>query len=301
MTQLTPSDRHTPVLLNEVLDLLKPERGGVFVDGTLGMGGHTEAGLARAKQAGAKVTWYGVDRDPFALDMAEERLGDVVTYRQGNFADLGKLRAKGLLEQADGILLDLGVSSYQLDTPQRGFSFLRDGPLDMRMNPDQGVTAQSVVNTWPLDRLEQAIRDYGEERYARQIVQAIGEARKKATIRTTHELAELIRAAVPGKAKFGPRHPATRTFQAIRMVVNEELESVDGGISAALELLAPGGVLVVITFHSLEDRLVKRRFKAAGEEFTVLTKRPLVASDEELRENVRSRSAKLRAIQRKAC
>lgn len=300
MTQQTPSDRHTPVLLNEVLEFLQPERGGVFIDGTLGMGGHTEAGLARAQQAGAKVKWYGIDRDPFALDMAEERLGDAVTYRQGNFADLVKLRAKGHLEQADGILLDLGVSSYQLDTPQRGFSFLRDGPLDMRMDPDQGVTAQSVVNTWPLDRLEHVIRDYGEERYARQIVHAIGEARKKATIRTTHELAELIRQAVPGKAKFGPRHPATRTFQAIRMAVNEELESVDAGITAALDLLAPGGVLVILTFHSLEDRLVKRRFRAAGGRFTILTKRPLVATDEEVRSNVRSRSAKLRAIRREA-
>jgi 16S rRNA (cytosine1402-N4)-methyltransferase len=289
---------HTPVLLNETLDLLQPERGGVFVDGTLGMGGHS-AGLL--ERAAGKMRIIGIDQDPYALEFAEEKLGDSIEYLEGNFAELLNLRKKGLLEAADGILLDIGVSSYQLDTPERGFSFQHDGPLDMRMNQDQGLTSGAIINTWPEFKLAQLFEKYGEERLAKKIARAIVDERKKGKIQRTGELAEIIIRQYHPPARHKKPHPATRVFQALRIEVNRELESLEKGIEAALELLAPGGILAIITFHSLEDRIVKYRFRdaAATEEYEILTKKPIVAGRPEQIANPRSRSAKLRGIRRR--
>jgi 16S rRNA (cytosine1402-N4)-methyltransferase len=291
---------HLPVLLTETLDLLQPERGGVFVDGTLGLGGHAEALLNRAEGAGATVRLIGIDKDPYALELAEERLGERVQYLQGTFAEIERLRTKKIIQAADGILLDIGVSSYQIDTPERGFSFQQEGPLDMRMDQDGGVTAKSIIASWPERRLAQLFTDYGEERLAAKIAAAIVAERKVRPITTTTQLAALISAQYHPSQRYKRPHPATRVFQALRIEVNQELPELETAIPQALALLAPGGVLAVITFHSLEDRIVKYAFRAAAEspEFTLLTKKPIMPGRVEQVANPRSRSAKLRGIQR---
>ena len=307
---------HIPVLLGQVLELLKPERGGLFVDGTLGGGGHAEAVLERLKSGSRLI---GIDRDPAAIAAASQRLqsfGDRFTAVRGNFFDCREILSSMDIFQADGILFDLGVSSYQLDTPERGFSYHEDAPLDMRMDPDAALDAYSVVNGYSFEELARVIREYGEERFASRIASRIVKLRERAPIKTTTELAAIIKEAIPAANRREGPHPARRTFQALRIEVNGELSGLAAAIRGAHDLLAPGGRLAVITFHSLEDRIVKLAFRdfespcvcdpkapvcTCGRKSTarVLTKKPVVADEMELNDNPRSRSAKLRAIEKR--
>jgi 16S rRNA (cytosine1402-N4)-methyltransferase len=291
---------HTPVMLDEVLQCLRPRAGGLYVDATTGLGGHSAAIL---DAAGADARLIAVDQDPGALELAQERLkpyGSSVTFVEANFADLDDVFEVVGETDADGILMDIGMSSYQIEHSGRGFSFTRDEPLDMRMNPETERTAADVVNRYREEELEKVIREYGEERWARRIARAVVEQRRDQPLKTSRQLATLVEKAIPGSAR-GRRHPATRTFQALRICVNDELGSLTRGLDRALDRLRPGGTLCVISFHSLEDRIVKRRFRAAaaGQDgaYELLTKRPLTAEDEVL-DNPRARSAKLRAIRR---
>ncbi|MCX7750005.1 MAG: 16S rRNA (cytosine(1402)-N(4))-methyltransferase RsmH [Candidatus Bipolaricaulota bacterium] len=286
----TPKARvHAPVLVDEVVGLLDPRPGKLFLDATVGTGGHAEALLAR----GAQVV--GVDQDPQALALAQDRLapfGEQATLVRGNFRDLPTLLAPLRLPPLDGILFDLGVSSLQLASPERGFSFSADGPLDMRMDPDAPTTAADLVNHLPERELARILLEYGEERYARRIARAIVRARP---LRTTEELAALVaRLYPPGRHRI---HPATRTFQALRIAVNDELAALEEALPGSRALLRPGGVLAVIAFHSLEDRIVKRflREESLAGRLEVLTKKPVVPTAEEISRNPRARSAKLRA------
>ncbi|ACO45742.1 16S rRNA (cytosine(1402)-N(4))-methyltransferase RsmH [Deinococcus deserti] len=279
---------HTSVLSAEVLEALAPTPGKTIVDGTLGGAGHTRLLL----EAGAHV--YGIDQDPFALDRAREAGLPNLTVLQGNYRDMVSLLEQAGVSQVDGILLDIGVSSFQLDDAGRGFSYHTEAPLDMRMS-QSGESAADVVNTYEEEDLAAIIYEYGEDRLSRRIARAIGQARQKAPIETTVQLAEIVKRAYPGFSKG--IHPARRTFQALRIHVNDELGALRDGLQAAETLLRPGGRLAVISFHSLEDRIVKR-FLLGSEVLQPLTKRPVVASDEEQAINPRSRSAKLRAAER---
>jgi len=297
--------RHTPVLLNEVVAGLAPRTGGRYVDGTLGGGGHALAILAASSPAGRLL---GIDADPSALAAAAARLaiyGERSTLVHGNFRDLARLARECDFAPIDGLLLDLGVSSHQLDTPERGFSFANDAPLDMRLDPTRGMTAADLLNETPERELADLIYRYGEEHGSRRIARFIAEARHKRPIATTGELADLVARALGGR--HGKIHPATRTFQALRIAVNHELESLEVVLPQAVELLAPGGRIAVISFHSLEDRIVKLFFRAesgyggAGEaRLQIITKKPIEASATEARINPRSRSAKLRIAERRS-
>jgi 16S rRNA (cytosine1402-N4)-methyltransferase len=294
---------HLPVLLREVVASLAPHSGGRYVDGTVGGGGHAAAILEASAPDGRLL---GIDADPAALVAAAARLaafGDRATLIHGNFREIGRLARERGFTQIDGLLLDLGVSSHQLDTPERGFSFAADAALDMRLDPTGGETAASLVNELPEGELADLIYRYGEERGSRRIARVIAEARRKRAIATTNELAELVARALGGR--HGKIHPATRTFQALRIAVNHELESLEAALPQAVELLAPGGRMAVIAFHSLEDRIVKLFFRnwsgyGGGREpdIHILTKKPIEASLEEARANPRSRSAKLRIAER---
>jgi len=308
---------HYSVMAAEVLQYLTPRAGGVYLDGTLGGGGHSELIL---EASGPNGVVYGIDRDPAALAAAGKRLerfGERFRPLQGSFGDLASLLAGRGVTAIDGLVLDLGVSSPQLDRAERGFSFRAEGPLDMRMDPTQGETAADLVNSLSERELEQAIKEYGEERWARKIAQRIVTARQEQPLTTTQQLAELVERTIPRKFQEDRIHPATRTFQALRILVNGELEQVEQGLQAGIGLLRPGGRLVVISFHSLEDRIVKQRLRDAatgcrcprqlpqcvcGQKplLRVLTGRPVMAGDIELAENSRSRSAKLRAAERLA-
>jgi len=298
---------HHPVLLAPVLTALQPRPGGVYVDGTVGYGGHTEALLDRS---GPDGTVLGIDRDPMALAESEARLtrfGQRLQLRRGRASEMGSLLESSGLAEPDGILLDLGVSSPQLDRSHRGFSFQQEGPLDMRMDPDGPETAADLVNLLDLDALTDIIRRYGEERQARRIALAIVEARPLAT---TTELARVISDAVGGRR--GKRtHPATKTFQALRIAVNEELTEVEAAVAAALTVVGVGGRVAVIAFHSLEDRLVKRAFRdAVGTSrprdaygnpvgtvaFKAITRKPLKGEAHD--PHPRARSARLRVVER---
>lgn len=306
---------HIPILRETVVSLLNPRRGGVFVDGTLGGGGHAEAVLERLPEGGRL---YGIDRDGAAIAAASARLarfGEVFTAIRGNFFDMKRLLAAQGVTEVDGILLDLGVSSHQLDTPQRGFSYHEDAPLDMRMDPSAPLSAYDVVNGYPAEELARIIREYGEERYASRVANAIVREREKAPLNSTVRLAEIVKLALPAPARREAQHPARRTFQALRIEVNSELEGLSAALNDAHDLLRSGGVLAVITFHSLEDRIAKQAFKTFEHPCTcdphapvctcgktptakVLTKKPIVADEAELQQNPRARSAKLRAIQK---
>jgi 16S rRNA (cytosine1402-N4)-methyltransferase len=299
----------------EVLQYLKPHRGGIYLDGTLGGGGHARLILEASAPDGLLV---GLDRDAVALAAARANLADFgtrVILQQGNFAEMGAhldlLGLKGL----DGILLDLGVSSHQLDTPARGFSFREEGQLDMRMNPDEGDSAATVIATADTEELKRIFRDYGEERWAGKIAREIVSTREHRPIVTTLQLAELVSRVVPGGRVPQRIHPATRVFQALRIHVNGELESLRTGLEAAWQRLNPGGRLVVISFHSLEDRIVKQAFRAlatgcicpprfavcvCGQQpaVEVLTRKAVRAADNEIQDNPRARSAVLRAIEK---
>jgi 16S rRNA (cytosine1402-N4)-methyltransferase len=300
---LSSQFKHVSVLLSEVISGLAPRGGGRYLDGTLGGGGHALAILAASSPDGRLL---GIDADPAALAAAGARLApyaDRVVLAHGNFRDLGQLAGEHGFAPLDGILLDLGVSSHQLDTPERGFSFTSDAPLDMRLDPTGGTTAADLVNETPESDLADMIFGYGEERGSRRIARFIAEARRKRPIATTGELAELVAHALGGR--HGKIHPATRTFQALRIAVNRELESLEAALPQAVELLAPGGRIAVIAFHSLEDRIVKQFFRAESgyggvgvARLQIVTKKPIEASESEARANPRSRSAKLRIAER---
>lgn len=292
--------QHTSVLMDEAITLLEPQRGGVFVDGTLGGGGHAAAVLGLAPQSSRLI---GIELDPAAIAAADAVLAPYAPRYQivrGNYADIaGICRRAGVTEVA-GILLDIGVSSHQLDTPERGFSFKYPAALDMRLDPNAPVDAAQIVNTYSEVDLADVIFRYGEERASRRIAKLIVAQRKRAPLTTTTELADLVAQALGGKR--GKIHPATRTFQALRIAVNGELDVLTTVIPAALDMLAPGGRLVIISFHSLEDRIVKHAFRdvcaqSLVRRYRLLTKHPLTASDAELAGNPRSRSAKMRAIE----
>jgi 16S rRNA (cytosine1402-N4)-methyltransferase len=291
---------HEPVLTAEAMALLAPERGGLFVDCTVGLGGHTQALL----EGGASKV-LGLDRDRDALRLAGERLtafGDRVELVHADYRDLPRVLDERRVAGVAGALADLGVSSMQLDAEGRGFSFRRDEPLDMRMDQSQGPTAADLLRQAGEEELANVIFEHGEERYSRRIARAIVNARGTTAIATTGQLAQLVRRAVPHRG-YQRIDPATRTFQALRIWVNRELEQLDEFLANACSRLLAGARLVVITFHSLEDRIVKHAFRALAQgraALQVLTKRPIVPGDAEIERNPRARSAKLRAIERLA-
>jgi 16S rRNA (cytosine1402-N4)-methyltransferase len=286
---------HQPVLLAEVLAHLAPRPGGVYVDATVGGGGHAEAILQASGPDGVLV---GIDQDQAALAAAAERLAPYesrVRLLHGNFADLDALLGD---LRADGILFDVGVSSAQLDDPRRGFAYRSDAPLDMRMDRERPTTAYHLVNGLDRGELTDILRRYGEERWAARIADFIVRARRREPIATTGQLVDIVRAAVPARARRGPDHPARRTFQALRIAVNGELDALTAGLRAAVGHLRSGGRLVVIAFHSLEDRIVKQTLRALAAEggCTLLTRKPVRPGPDEVAANPRSRSARLRAL-----
>ena len=305
---------HVSVLLEECIEGLGIKPDGIYVDGTLGGAGHSSR-IAAELSTGRLI---GIDRDPVALKAAEKRLepwADRVTLVHSNFCEIASVLDNLGIEAVDGILLDLGVSSPQLDDGQRGFSYMADAPLDLRMNNEDVLTADTVVNTWSYEDLKRILYDYGEERYAPQIASHICRRRETAPIRTTLELVDVIRSAMPPAALREKQHPAKRTFQAIRIAVNDELGSVEKVMADAIPRLAPGGRLAVITFHSLEDRIVKTAMANASRGCTcppsfpvcvcgkkpqvkLISRKPIVSGDEELERNPRARSAKLRICEK---
>lgn len=305
---------HVSVLLDECLSGLNIKPDGIYVDGTLGGAGHSSQ-IAKRLTTGKLI---GIDRDPVALAAAEERLApysDRVTLVHSNFSQIDRVLADLDIPGVDGILLDLGVSSPQLDDGSRGFSYMADAPLDMRMDGGEWLTAYEVVNTWPEDELRRILYEYGEERYAPQIAGAICRRRAAVPIETTLELVDVIRSAMPAQALREKQHPAKRSFQAIRIAVNDELGAVQQVMEAAIPKLNPGGRLAVITFHSLEDRIVKTAMAAAAKGCTcpphfpvcvcgkkpqvkLINKKPIISGEEELGRNSRARSAKLRVCEK---
>ena len=305
---------HVSVLLEECIEGLDIKPDGIYVDGTLGGAGHSSRIAARLT-TGRHI---GIDRDPVALRVAKERLSpweDRVTLVHSNFCEIKKVLDDLDIDGVDGILLDLGVSSPQLDEVERGFSYMADAPLDMRMNNEDSLSAYTVVNTWSYDELKRILYDYGEERYAPKIAAAICSHREQKPIETTLELVDIIRGAMPAAALREKQHPAKRSFQAIRIAVNDELNSVAKVMEDAIPKLNPGGRLAVITFHSLEDRIVKNAMANASKGCTcppnfpvcvcgkkpqvkVITRKPIVSGEEELERNPRARSAKLRICEK---
>lgn len=303
---------HIPVLLEECLQGLAIRPDGIYVDGTAGGAGHSSQ-IARRLTTGHLLA---LDKDPDALKIAAQRLSEypAATVHQSDFADMAAVLQREGIDQVDGILLDLGVSSHQLDTPERGFSYSVDAPLDMRMS-QSGLSAADVVNTWPVEELTRILREYGEERFAPRIARNIAEARQQAPLSTTGQLVDIIYASIPAKARAEGGHPAKRTFQAIRIAVNGELDSLRRCLDTAFDRLAPGGRFVIITFHSLEDRIVKQSFAGYCKGCTcppdfpvcvcgnkprakLITRKPIVATPQELERNRRSKSAKLRIIEK---
>ena len=305
---------HVSVLLEECIDGLNIKPDGIYVDGTLGGAGHSSQ-IAKRLTTGRLI---GIDRDPVALKAAGERLApyaDRVTLVHSNFCEIAKVLRDLGIDGVDGILLDLGVSSPQLDDAERGFSYMNDAPLDMRMNGEDALSAYEVVNTWSYEELRRILFDYGEERYAPRIADAICRRREEKPIRTTLELVDIIRSAMPAAALREKQHPAKRSFQAIRIAVNDELGSVETVMRDAIPCLNPGGRLAIITFHSLEDRIVKNGMAEAAKGCTcppsfpvcvcgkkpkvkLISRKPIVSGDEELERNPRARSAKLRICEK---
>jgi 16S rRNA (cytosine1402-N4)-methyltransferase len=313
--------RHLPVMVDRCIGLLRPRPDGVYLDATIGLGGHSER-ILQASAPGGRV--IGLDRDPAALALARERLawaGERLVTVAASFADLAEVTAELGVERLDGVLYDLGVSSLQLDEPERGFSYRVDAPLDMRMDTSGGITAAEVLATYPRAELTRVFRVYGEERFASRIARFVDDARRRAPIRTTGELVDLIKAAIPAAARRTGPHPARRVFQALRIEVNSELTALADSLPQAIELLAPGGRVVVLSYHSLEDRIAKRTFVAAatGREeglphlappvpergrsllaprIAILTRRPETPGADEVAANPRAESAKLRAAEK---
>ena len=303
---------HIPVLLHETLEYLNLTPDGIYVDGTMGGGGHSIEILKRIASTGKLI---GIDRDPAAIIATSERLvdySDSFTAVHGNFADIQEILSNLNIENIDGMMMDLGVSSHQLDAKERGFTFHEDVALDMRMDTTQRFSAYEVVNGYSADELTRIIRDYGEERWAKRIAQFVVDNRP---INSTGRLVEVIKMAVPVAARRDGPHPARRTFQAIRIEVNQELGLLEGAVREAVSVLKPGGRLCIITFHSLEDRIVKNTFRSLKQPCTcpptspicicgkkpvveIITRKPIIPSDEEIEANPRSRSAKLRVCEK---
>ena len=306
--------KHVSVLLHECIENLNIRPDGLYVDGTLGLGGHSEA-IASRLDGGRLIA---IDRDDTAIARASKRLeryGDRITYIHGNFSEAAAILDGLGIEGVDGMLFDLGVSSPQLDEAQRGFSYMQDAPLDMRMDRSCGITAGEVVNTWDEVRLSRILWDYGEERYARRIAAAIVRRRETAPLNSTLELVDVIRSAMPAAALREKQHPAKRSFQAIRIAVNDELGAIASMLDTAPDKLLPGGRLCVISFHSLEDRIVKSGINARENGCTCpreapvctcgfvrtlrsVSRKPILPSEEEIARNPRARSAKLRVAER---
>lgn len=304
---------HVSVMVQAVIDHLVTEKGGVYLDCTVGMGGHAAKILEKTSPNGRLI---GMDVDLHALALAEENLKEYdgrFSLIHGNYADLyERLDQQGVC-RVDGLIMDLGVSSLQLDTPERGFSFMHDGPLDMRMDQTTGEPVSCVLNRWGISELAEIFREYGEERWAKRIAAGIIEARKKAPLKTTRQLAEIIEKSIP--RSLGRKHPATRTFQSLRIYRNSELENLRRGLDQAIAVLRSGGRICVISFHSLEDRIVKHKFRTlergcvcpprtpiciCGRKpvLKILTKRPVTPQESEININPRSRSAKLRVAEK---
>ena len=308
--------KHTSVLFDECMEGLNIRPDGVYVDGTLGGGGHSEGICRRLGEQGLLI---GIDRDRDALNAAEKRLSDYTcrkVFVQSNYSDIKDVLAELEIESIDGALLDLGVSSFQLDNPERGFSYMQEAPLDMRMSQDDDFTAYDVVNTYDADELKNVIHKYGEERWASRIADFVVKARKDKPIETTGQLVDIIKAAIPASARRDGPHPAKRTFQAIRIEVNDELGQLERAVDEFCDVLAPGGRLCIITFHSLEDRIVKdiinRRINpcTCPKEFPVCvcgkirdikkkSNKPIAPTAAEIERNPRARSAKLRIAEKK--
>lgn len=306
---------HVPVLLDEAMGYLNPKSGGIYIDGTLGLGGHTSEVLKRSYPDGRVI---GIDRDTEALKIASVRLqefGDRVDLMHGNFSEMGRIAEELGIKEVDGILLDIGVSSLQIDTDIRGFSFLRDAPLDMRMDTTGGITTADIVNNYSVEELQEILWKFGEEGYARRIVREIIKSREIAMIATTRELAQIVERSIPRKDWPREIHPATKTFQALRIAVNDELGSLERGLDDGIGLLKAGGRFCVISFHSLEDRIVKNRFRnwetpcicppslpicgcGKVKVARVLTKKAIKAAEDEIRANPRARSARLRVAEK---
>ncbi len=307
--------KHTSVLLHETVDGLNVRPDGIYVDGTLGGGGHAFEVCSRL---GDKGRFIGIDQDADAIEAAGKRLegfGEKVTIIRSNYRDMKPLLQKEGIDKVDGIVIDLGVSSYQLDTAERGFSYRADAPLDMRMDQRQKRTARDIVNGYSEAELYRVIRDYGEDKFAKNIAKHIAAEREKAPIETTEQLNEIIRHAIPMKIQKTSGHPSKRTFQAIRIELNGELDVLRDSLDDMIDLLNPGGRICIITFHSLEDRIVKSAFRKNENPCTcpshfpvcvcgkvskgrVVTRKPILPSAEEMEENSRSKSAKLRIFER---
>ena len=287
---------HIPIMAPEIAELLLTNPDGIYMDGTLGLGGHTRFFLGKLS---ARARIYGFDKDPQALQMAVERTNDArLIACHASYTQLGTVLAEHHVSTLDGALFDLGLSSYQLDDPTRGFSLLRDGPLDMRFDTTQTLTAADMVNTWSMDELERIFRDYGEVHRATQVAHAILTARKETPIKTTFQLKQLTEKALgPQRGRI---HPATQIFQALRIACNHELENVEKLTDVVAPLIKSGGRVAVLTFHSLEDRLMKNQFKAlaATGKWKLVNKHALAPSYQEVRQNRRARSAKLRVIEK---
>lgn len=307
---------HAPVMPDECISNLDIKEDGIYVDGTIGGGGHSSLICSRLSEKG---TLIGIDRDMDALDASRKRLSEFKCTKhfvQSNYSGIKRVLEELGISGIDGALLDLGVSSFQLDNPERGFSYMNDAPLDMRMDQNSGFTAGDVVNTYSEKELAKIIRDYGEERWATRIAAFVVRARKEKNIETTGELVQIIKNAIPASARRDGPHPAKRTFQAIRIEVNDELGQLKRAVADFIDVLAPGGRLAIITFHSLEDRIVKEAFNKRANPCTCppelpvcvcgkvadvkkITKKPVTPGDEETETNPRSRSAKLRVLEKK--
>ncbi len=306
---------HIPVLFEETIANLNIRPSGIYIDGTLGGAGHSYEIAKRLTEGGRLV---GIDQDEDAIQAATAHLSpfaDRVTIVHDNYEHIPEIAERLGIREADGILLDIGVSSYQLDNPERGFSYNEDEPLDMRMDQENPVSAKTIVNTWSAEELARILKDYGEERYAGRIAENIAKAREQHPLETTGELVAIIRSSIPMKMQEKYGNPCKRTFQAIRIACNRELDVLQDSIDSLIDLLAPGGRLCIITFHSLEDRIVKNAFRrnenpcTCPPEFpvcvcgkkskgTVITKKPITASEEELAANKRAASAKLRVFEK---
>ena len=307
--------KHTSVLLEETIENLRVKPDGIYIDGTLGGGGHS---YEVASKLGEKGKLIGIDQDEDAIRAAGERLGKFgskVVIIRDNYCNIKNILQDIGVEKADGIVLDLGVSSYQLDHAERGFSYKQDADLDMRMDVRQSLSAKDIVNTYPEMELYRVIRDYGEEQFAKNIAKHIVLARKETPIETTGQLNEIIKAAIPAKMRQNGGHPSKRTFQALRIECNKELEVLKNSLDDMIQVLNPGGRLCIITFHSLEDRIVKTAFKrnenpcicppdfpvctcGRKPQGKVISRKPILPSEQEINENKRSKSAKLRVFER---
>lgn len=305
---------HKSVLLNETIEGLNVRKGKIYLDGTLGGAGHSYEILKKLHGTGLLI---GIDQDEEALKAARERLSEFknVEYFNLNYIDFEKALDELGIEKIDGVLLDIGVSSYQFDNPERGFSYRFDAPLDMRMDKSLEISAKDIVNTYSEDEITEIIREYGEEKWASRISKFIVQERKNKKIDTTFEIVEIIKNAIPAGARRNGPHPAKRTFQALRIEVNKELDVLNNSIDKFVHRLNPGGRIAIITFHSLEDRIVKNSFKYLEKdcicpptspictcnkkrEIKIITRKPITASEEELKENNRSHSAKLRIAEK---